>query len=109
MEKNKKDYKISFLMRKYVGIKMLMRFLKDHGAYAAFLREVKKNEEPSSTINREFSGNFYNFLMAYGNRPETILDKCLIWRLTEQGIDYWSNLHSVFILKWDNFRFNGKK
>jgi hypothetical protein len=109
MEKNKKDYKIRFLMRKYVGIKMLMRFLKDHGAYTAFLREVKKNEEPSSIINREFSGNFYNFLMAYGDRPEAILDKCLIWRLTEQGTDYWSHLHSVFGVKWDNFRLNGKK
>lgn len=109
MEKNKNDYKIRFLIRKYVGIKMLMRFLKDHGTYAAFLREVKKNEEPGSTINSKFNGNFYNFLMAYGDHPEAILDKCLIWILTEQGTDYWSHLHNVFGVKWDNFRFNGKK
>lgn len=74
---------------------IFIRFLKEKGVYKHFLFETKKNTNEFSTLNSCFGGDINKLMHYFKDATYSILTCSLVWRDTELGYEFWSNLADI--------------
>lgn len=91
-------------------IKIFLNFLKENNALYAYKKEVlkynksKKNptnlyEQINPFVNKKLFGEY-----AFGNGFRGLIIVAFPWGCTNEGQDFWSKLHTKWIIMVDNLK-----
>ena len=69
------------------GLPMLFRFLKEKGAFANYMHNLKNAEGKS----------IKTFFQSYKSNTTFILSLSFFWEDTKEGYSYWEGLHHAYI------------
>lgn len=87
-------------------VRFLKRYLKEHGAYAAYRRNIH-DEKCYKVWQRNYPNwTFKDAVKYFGVR--LLITKLIVWNATNEGWDYWNEMHQNFIKLYDE-KFRYKK
>ena len=81
--------------------KFFLRFLKENGVYSRYMRYIKS----PSTYNG-FQKNIPNWTFdkcAKKHGMSSMVTMLISWSKTEEGYDFWENIHNIYLEKYTNF------
>lgn len=76
-------------------LKYLKRFLKEHGVYTIFFKNVKERRFDENAVVHNFN-NSWEEMVKSRNYIANVIDASFIWKNTPQGHDFWSGLNNTF-------------
>ena len=76
-------------------LKYLKRFLKEHGVYTIFFKNVKERRFDENAVVHNFN-NSWEEMVKSRNYIANVIDASFIWKNIPQGHDFWSGLNNTF-------------
>ncbi len=77
-------------------LKYIKRFLKEHGVYIIFFKNVKERRFDEGSFLLTYSNGSWEEMVKSRNYIDRIIDASFIWRNTPEGHDFWEGLHNIF-------------
>jgi hypothetical protein len=82
------------------------RYLKEHGAYAAYRRNIHDEKCYNVWQEKNPDWSFKNAVEHFG--VKLLITKLITWNNTSEGWDYWNKMHQDFYRLYDE-KFGHKK
>ena len=76
-------------------LKYLKRFLKEHGVYTIFFKNIKERRFDENAVVHNFN-NSWEEMIKSRKYIDNVIDASFIWKNTPQGHGFWSGLNSTF-------------
>lgn len=80
-------------------LKFFKRYLKEHGAYAAYRRNIRSKRCFNGWQNSTPIWSFKEAVEFFGVRP--LITRLMVWDKTKEGWEYWNNLCKHFYQLYD--------
>lgn len=77
-------------------LKYLKRFLKEHGVYTIFFKNIKERRFDEYSVIRNNFNSSWEEMVKSGNYIDSVIDASFIWRNTPEGHGFWSGLNNTF-------------
>lgn len=82
------------------NIYTLFRFLKENGAFAGYMRNLKSVDRASDscTFNTYYKARITPFFRAFRNRGRLALSHSFSWAHSLEGDEYWRKLNHKYLV-----------
>ena len=77
-------------------LKYIKRFLKEHGVYTIFFKNVKERRFDEYSLLLTGFGGSWEEMVKSRSCVDNVIDASFVWKNTPQGHDFWSELDNTF-------------
>ena len=81
-------------------LKYIKRFLKEHGVYIIFFKNVKERRVDDGSFLLTYYNGSWEEMVKSKNCIDKIIDSSFIWKNTPEGHDFWQRLDNTFLREY---------